>query len=48
MALTLPEVTMARQFEVRIDEVAIAVDDGFDVEQVASLVAALVRRRRRC
>ena len=48
VALTLPEVPMARQLEVRIDEVVIAVHGGFDVAQVASLVAAIIRRRRAC
>lgn len=52
VALTLPEKPMApmasQQLEVRIDEIVIAVPDRCDVEQVASLVAAIVRRRRAC
>lgn len=49
VALTLPEKPMAGQeLEVRIDEIIIAVPDRCDVEQVASLVAAIVRRRRAC
>ena len=49
VALTLPAVPVARgEIEVRIDEIVIAVHDRCDVEQVASLVAAIVRRRRAC
>ena len=49
VAMTLPEAPSARRrIEVRIDEVVIAVADDTDVELVASLVAAIVRRRRAC
>lgn len=50
VALTLPDVAAVRHstLEVRIDDIIVAVPLHSDVEQVASLVSAIARRRRAC
>lgn len=49
VAVTMPEAASSRrEIEIRVADVAVVVQEGCDVEHVAHLVEAIVRRTRAC